>query len=238
MDAQVNDAPKHLRNKINELFTVKRFGNYSKGIFSDNSGLHTLRGINLIDRLPLSTSLKNKVKEIYWLHDIPEIIIFDYTVIQKQDKVLEQKLAEKEKSAAKSLLNDKEQILLAEFNLAEKVLKGKGKNKLPKPEAVIAALVDRIEGNVYFHKYLTKWITSQNYDRKKIPPQKALTYTFRTQELFEKNVAKCKLSKTYMKAAKYLLNYQINKVVKFWKNVSKSKMPQDIKALLKLCTIN
>ncbi len=225
MKDRINEAPQHLRDNIEKLFLVKRFRNYAKGIFFDNTGAHTFRGNDLIDQLPLGPEPKAGIKARFWPHDIPEIITSDYTAIEKQETRLAQRLEEQEEKAAEELLDKQDRRYLAEYNLAAKFLKGEVIEK-PTPEAVISVIVDRVEGNTFFHKSLAGWILSQEYDEDKLPPQQALVYTFSVHELFKQNVPNCELPVEFQQAAEYLLKYQLDEVKNAWKNVPTNRVPQ------------
>ena len=233
MKDRLKKTPEHLRESIKKLFLVIRFGNYAEGIFFDNTGEHTIRGINLIDQLPLSEPAKEEVKKRFWPHDIPEIITQDFTVIQKQDRVLEQNLGEQEEKAAEILLNEQDRLYLAEFNIAKNVLKGINNENIPIPAATIAVITDRVEGNTYFHRSLAMWIISPEYDRSNLPPQPALTYTFEIHELFKQNIQKCKLQEEYKVAAEYLLRLQLDEVENAWTNVPTNRIPEILLNYLK-----
>lgn len=233
MKDELNKTPKHLRENIKKLFSVKRFRNYAEGIFFDNTGEHTIRGINLIDQLPLSESAKEEVKKRYWPHDIPEIITLDFTVIEKQDSVLEQNLRDQEEKAAEILLNEQDLLYLAEFNIAKNVLKGNNNENVPTSAATIAVITDRVEGNTYFHRSLAAWIISSEYDRGKLPPKPALSYTFKIHELFKQNIPICKLQEEYKVAAEYLLRLQLDEVENAWTNVPTNRIPEILLNCLK-----
>ena len=233
MKDRIYEAPQHLRENIEKLFSVQRFRNYEKGIFYDNSGAHTIRGIDLIDILPLSNDSKEAVKARFWPHDVPEIMTLDYTVIEKQDKGLALSLSEQEKSAARILLTEQDQKYLSEFNLAAKVLKGEEDNNVPTPEATIAVIVDRVEGNIFFHISLARWTSSQEYDPDKLPPSQALTYTFVIDELFRQNIPSCNLQGEFQQAAEYLLKYQLDEVKNAWGNVPIERFPSILLDYLK-----
>jgi hypothetical protein len=225
MDKKLIEVPKHLKSDFQKLFLVQRFKTYEGNILKDNTAEHTLRGIALINTLPFDDNSKDKVKAVFWPHDIPEIIISDYTAIEKLDEKLAKSLERKEDEAAKRLLNKQDYLMLNEFNVAAKILKGERTEKIPSPEAVVAYVVDVVEGNTFFHRNITNWIVSDSYNPTHIPSEKALSYTFKMHALFVQNLPKCNLTAGYQKAAEYLLKFQLDEVAKAWVKVPLNLIP-------------
>lgn len=66
-----------------------------------------------------------------------------------------------------------------EIIIAGKVIKGEEVETLPPPEALIAKTVDTVDGDVFFHSELCRWINSDQFNPDGIPAENALSYTFR-----------------------------------------------------------
>ncbi len=119
--------PPDLSELVNSLTAVKRFQfkEYPPNVFIDNTYTHTLRCVGLArsSTLPLNQAL---LERILWVHDIPEILIGDVTVIEKyRDKKIDQKVEKSEEEASRQLLSINDQELLKRFNAASDFLKGK-----------------------------------------------------------------------------------------------------------------
>jgi 5'-deoxynucleotidase YfbR-like HD superfamily hydrolase len=231
MSSNLEHAPDRLQENIHKLFKIKRFSSYEEGIFSNNVGQHTLQCVELASDLPVDPQTQDKIKGILWIHDIPEIITSDRTVIEIEELGLEKDTKLRETKAAKKLLSKSDQKLLVEFNRAHQVLKGNSDEDV-RPEAGIAAIIDRIEGNVEFHRSLSKWCGSDNYERHKLPSSNALRFTLETHNTFTQNLSKCKLRGKLNEAAKTLVDFHLNEASKAWRNVPESRIPKEVKLMI------
>lgn len=234
MIERVSEAPEYLRDKIADLFSVRRFEGYAEGIINDNTGAHTIGGLDIIEQLPINNELKQAIKAYFWIHDLTEIVTGDYDIVKRQDQHLRSKIKGQEKVAAKTLLSEKDQQRLEEFNAAKELLKGKPSKIPTTPEAIIAALVDKIEGNITFHTQLAAWVNSEHYSPQNLPEEFALTYTFVVQNSAKKNLPSCNLGDEHQRAADYLLEFQMSEVVEAWESVPTDRVPPSVAEGLKL----
>jgi 5'-deoxynucleotidase YfbR-like HD superfamily hydrolase len=162
-----------------QSFTIKRYEEgYAEGIFYDSVGSHIFRCADEVEKRPKGDYSKEKVRLYLLIHDLHEIVTSDFTAIQKEDSALSQKLEALEKEAIQTILPESYWSILDEFDNAGKLLKGEDLEVTPPPEAIIAKVIDTFDGDVFFHKALSKWVSSEQYDSDKIPSEQALSYIF------------------------------------------------------------
>lgn len=220
------DAPKDIRNAILQLIFVPRFGDYKEGLFRDSTGAHVIRCIEMAKKLPLDEDMKLAIARYLWIHDIPEIIITDYTSLRKEDPEFARRLEIKEGEAARKLLSLQDNRLLIQFNAVGHLLRGKkDKNALPFREALLAKIIDLVDGNDFFNKELTFWINSSEYNQSDIPPETALTYTFRSFRTTYRSLSNLGLPERFYKVAKDLLIEELTQVVGYWQDVPMRRIP-------------
>ena len=102
------------------------------------------------------------------VHDIPEAIITDVTVIEKDlNPDLAAQLEQAEIAAAPQLLHEDDIKLLDEFNAAGRFLKGDSQAvESVTSTGILAKVLDSIDGNIGFHFFVTEWIKSR---KQKLP---------------------------------------------------------------------
>lgn len=215
--------PEDIKAAVLQSFLIPRFTRiYHEGIFRDSTGKHTLRCVEIANSLNLSEIDTLKLERMLWIHDLAEIVTSDYSVVQKQsDPDLSTDVNKREAQAAIMILSEPDQKLFNEFN--------EGLT----PIALIAKTIDRIEGNMYFHRELVCWINSTEYIQSHIPKYEALQYSF---EYHAKSVAALSLLPDleirYKQTIQSLLKVQARTICKVWKTVPENKIPVPIKSRL------
>jgi len=213
-------VPQDISGLVLKSFDVPRFTRiYHEGIFIDNTGDHTVRCVEIAEQLTLPADDLSKLIRMLWVHDLPEIITSDYSIIQKNsDPNLDQNIKRRETLAARKILNPNDQLLFEEFN--------KGLT----PVAMVAKTIDRTEGNMFFHRSLTRWIMSGEYNPLYVPKDEALRYSY---QYYKKTLQSLPafqyLNPTYLKTIQGLLNTQIESIKGYWKAVTEERIPSTIK---------
>lgn len=228
--------PKELTNQLDSLKKVKRFGfKEYPSVLKDNTRDHTLRCVYMA----INTEFKKKfnTKQLLrtlWIHDIPELITNDITVIEKyRSPEVEERFHIEELAAAKKLLNKKDIDLLKSFNDAHTFLKGKaGLHDCVSEEALLAKIIDNSEGNMAFHYLVSKWVNSKDYDPNSLPPKDSLQHTFLTNKNFTKRIKEDKqiVNKEELIGFIYAV---LDNIRLMWGKVPNYKIPVDVKVHLK-----
>jgi len=229
-------VPNDLKFLVSQLFEINRFTDekYPPGIFFDNVGEHTFRLVALADTVKIYGVNNSTLKRMLWIHDIPELITGEYIAPRKQnDKNLAELLEREEIEAAGNLLNINDVGLIESFNLSGKHLKGEIYSGDVTKEGIVACTLDKIDGNMFFHYSMAKWVNIGHGERE-IPSKTAMEFTFKQRNLFLKNLGKLPNEyESVVNTCENLLNYQVNFVVDCWKSVDEGKRPQIIKDQLK-----
>lgn len=223
--SQVSSIPKDLEDHIEKLSTVARFASkgYPKHVFKGlNTRVHTLKCTYLAGILDIPNKIdRHKLSRILWIHDIPEIITEDITVIDKQnDKNAENEFYYRELIAGRRLLNDSDLLMLVNFNIANYFLSGKI-DFAPEDVFILAKIIDAGEGNMTYHYTLTNWIKSDSYNKDQLPNIASRSHAFKKMKIYKSQV-----SDEY---SHNLINEILNNVCGFWERVPDSRVPQDIK---------
>ena len=93
---------------------------------------------------------------------------------------------------------------------------------------LIAYVLDKIDGNMFFHYTLAKWVAAGNGERK-IPSVAALEFTFKQRNQFTQALERAKaLFPGAVDCCQFLLDYQIKYMVEAWRDVPENKRPQII----------
>jgi 5'-deoxynucleotidase YfbR-like HD superfamily hydrolase len=228
--------PDDIKDLVFALKKIVRFNNpiYPKGIFLDNDYEHSARCVDYL-RLPLIKGIRDgKSKRMLWIHDIPELITGDVLAMFKgldgsannnDDDGMDELVA------AKKLLKSSDFELFKEFYASENFLKSGGNSKINiSAEGLVANIIDKIDGNMYFHFYLTKWLVAGN-DINLFKNFDALAYSFRQKEVFFRSLSKVEnYYPSAVNVCRYLLNFQINYIKSLWdtgyleKTIQKSEM--------------
>lgn len=228
-------VPLDIAEKINSLENVARFQfkEYPKDVIIDNTRNHTLRCINLANTVDFGIS-KDTILRTLWIHDIPELITNDITVVEKYRKEnAEKKFEIDELKAAKELLSKDDQLLLEKFNHANNFLKG---NTVVDADTsfidfIIAKIIDNSEGNLTFHYYISKWVASDTYDEKLLPPIDSLKHSFVTNIKFIDKIKK-ELPKEQNEMLIKFIELVLETITRFWNEVPVEKIPDVIKGYI------
>jgi len=224
--------PKELQELVKQCYSIPRFTRiYREGIFDDDTGSHIARCVNRADKVDINLTDKETVKLILWVHDLPEIEISDYSVIQKiGDRELNNKLEISELEVAKKIIPDKFFDYFVDFKNAEDLLSGKTPKKIPSKHALIAKMIDSIDGNETFHQQLTDWIVSERFKPEDLPQQGALEYSFDHCVKIHKLIAKSpEIFVDFVFLAKNMLSDEISSIAKYWGRVENAIIPDTIK---------
>jgi len=223
---------------IERLKNIKRFDNskYPKNVFIDDVKSHTLRTVLMIHKLNITPNVKTKLVRTIFIHDIPEVLFRDVTALEKrQNPKLIPDISREERLAAYKLLSKKDFELFEDFRIAYDYLEGDNSAKsLVKSWALLANVLDRSEGNLFYHYYLTKWINSVSYDSKKLPPLISINHSFLQHKLYLRQITALKHVKSkYKNLALNIWNTRIKKIRGYWMNVNdKTKIPKKLSKLL------
>ncbi len=131
---------------------------------------------------------KPLVKRISVVHDIHELATSDTVGPDKGKAGLSScELASQEWLSAEGLLEPQDFLLWKMFDLADSTLKA-GHPITPHrilPEAFIAVVVDKHDGNTTFTSLLTSWMKSDHYDPDvPLPPKRTLEFSFTQYQIF------------------------------------------------------
>ena len=225
------EAPEDIQDAILQSLTIPRYTRiYREGIFRDSTGAHTIRCVEAAKKLLLPGELKDKIIRILWIHDLPEIITTDFSVIQKESNPeISEKLEKKEIEAATLLLSKSDQILLDDFNNADSYLKGIRTNKIPGLESMFAKVIDTIDGNTFFHRELSLWVVSDEFESSGIPNNASLIYSFKVYRIYTQNLNIHPSLDDYQKTAKILLRNQLSQITHYWESIPESRKPDVLK---------
>jgi hypothetical protein len=84
MSKRVIYAPLDIEKLVAQAYAIPRYkGSYKEGIFVDNLGKHLERGIVKIRNLKADKEFRIMCEEIFWVHDLPGIVLGDVTTIDK-----------------------------------------------------------------------------------------------------------------------------------------------------------
>lgn len=202
----------------------KRFVHY--GIIHDDVFDHTLACKEMTDGLVLSQRSKQLVKEILSLHDKPEVYAeSDVVVIVKEaNKQVADKAKQDENEMAAFLFGKKESRLWKEFENAERFLSGEKVRRIM-PEAVIAKVIDIVEGNKTFHEQVANWVYSPDYEPERMPPESALLYTTKKYRQIESLLINSGLDEETRETVNTLLVNQMRYIYERWETVPTEKIP-------------
>ncbi len=223
--------PKELKNHINSLKKIPRFqlNEYPKGVIKDSTKEHTLKCIHLANTINFKIQKKKLIRTL-WIHDIPELIIKDITVIEKNRKPrLSEELDNQEVEAAKILLNETDRELLTQFNKAYEILKGKEKWTGQVPlEMLLGKIIDNTDGNITFHYFVSKWTASSSYKKEEMFPMDSLEYSFLTNRKFSKFI-KAHFPKEQQEILLHFIDVTLENIHHLWKNVPEKRIPKELK---------
>jgi len=227
--------PNDLCELVNSLTTVKRFQfkEYPPNVIIDDTHTHTLRCVELarVSKLALNQSL---LERILWIHDIPEILIGDTTVIEKyRDKKTDQKIEKNELEASRLLLSSNDQELLKRFNAASDFLKGRMRwdESTIGFEAITAKLIDNSEGNMTFHHFIANWVRSDRFEKNLMPPLDSLVHAFITNLKFKEAVEK-NLSKDRCEVILPFISCVLENIRACWNKIPSSRIPSELSKYL------
>jgi len=226
------EIPEDISQHIEELKKVKRaqFKEYPEGVFEDDTRNHTLKCVYIAKKVADERVFLDTVRTL-WIHDIPELITGDLTVIEKyRDSTSAKKFEKEELDAAKKLLTPRDQELLIDFNNASKLLKNKPNqnNKKASPSSLLAKIIDNSEGNLMYHYCFTKWFKSKKYDQSNLPPKDSLQHTFITNEKFLQTIEQ-KIQGSEKEVLVNFIKAVLVNAKRFWKEVPSERIPTVVK---------
>lgn len=162
LDKYLEDTPKVIR------YNDER---YPKGMIEDSLCQHINRLRLYVPQLPFPKETLEKMDRIFLVHDLPETITGDVTTVIKQERDLTGK---DEHEVAQEIFSPKDLEIFENFEQAGDYLKGQTITK-PDNLSTITFIIDFIDGSVYFHQKVAKWIKNGNSTT---PQDSALIYTF------------------------------------------------------------
>jgi hypothetical protein len=222
-----------LENELESTKKVRRYDDkqYPQRMIRDTLYDHMVRGSAIIRELSNKCIERDDVSTLHhmwFVHDLPEIITKDTPVIaSKQTPEAEEieivRLLFYDNPRGNELLN----LFLRQKDAGD-YLKGEDFNHEIDPLGVLMKVIDAIDGNLYFHQKLYKWIENGNAQ---LPPQKALTWAFDQRERYLSRIYELPDSK-YKNLSIDLLNYQIDYIQKLWGTADIKMMPDALYAKL------
>lgn len=220
--------PADLAGLVHELFTLSRFVDprYPPGIFFDNVGLHETRLVTIAGLNNLPGINRDKLIRMLWVHDIPELVIGEHISPAKEaNKKLAADLVAAELKAADKLLQPSDIRLLKEFNSSSALLKSETRDlQAVSAEGLVAVCQDKIDGNMFFHWSLAKWLAAGG-DQGSLG-RTGMAYTFEQKQTFQKSLEL--VTEKWSRAVTVctgLLDYQIRFIVDAWKQVLTDRIP-------------
>jgi len=226
-ERQLPDSPADIAGLVRQMRGIFRFvdAKYPPGIFDDNDALHTKRLVAMAEgTMGIKGVSLERLTRMLWIHDIPELEAGDIIAPVKAQN--SSAVAEQERRSAVRLLKPDDLALFDDFNQAGRFLK---EDDCPSegvsPEGLVANVMDKIDGNMYFHFALARWV-SAGVGEREIPSRTALAYTFGQRELFLKHLKAVEARiPDVVGICRYLLDYQIAYVVGVWNGVVEAKRP-------------
>lgn len=204
---------------LSDTKKVNRYSDprYPKGMVSDRLCDHIVRLRKMASHLPLTNKDIKNIDRIILVHDLPETVLGDITAILKKEKQLD---TGDELSVAKDILNSKDFALYTQFTQAENFLYGTD-TLAPSHNAAIAKILDSLEGSMYFHTAVAKWIVDGNTT---LPPQVALRYFYDVVLEYRNKIQDKKLKEL----ASTLIDQASNYIELLWAK-NEQKMPKIMK---------
>jgi hypothetical protein len=209
----------YLEPYLKDTNNVKRYidPRYPKGLVYDRLSDHIVRLRFMVEKLPLSIKDREYIDRMILVHDLPETILGDITAIIKKEKTIG---TGGEIAVAKKMLNKKDFLLYKQFSDAEDYLLSNSRRKVDE-RALIAKTLDSIEGSLFFHTAVAKWIQDGH---KKMPPDSGASYFFDFILGFANKTHDAKTNKIISKLLLYACNY----ISDLWSD-NERKMPEYIK---------
>ncbi len=154
---------------------------YPPGIIVNNLLVHKRRGVWIIRKLKqilrdfldwqalnqlLTPELLAETERTFWLHDIAETVdVKDATLFAKyHNRCMAEIIREQERAFAKKHFVAEDQRLIAAYEAAGDYLKhGEGSPANLTPAAVLAKVVDLVEGSITFHRALSTWASDPEF---------------------------------------------------------------------------
>ncbi len=228
--------PEDIKDYIDKIENVRRFSHTAKQypeMIVDNSKMHTIRCA--FRAASLYPTQKDLIRTL-WIHDIPEHVAdTDTSAVERYNNPeIARKSENKEKTVAKTVLSKSDYVLFEDFVLAEDFLRRMGSNIPKNQQALVANVIDYIDGNLVGSYYLTKWLKNHEYDGK-IPSGKALEYILDIRENTIKAIEKPKVNKEIRDNIHYLIGRQLQVAVSLWSFVEEDRIPETMRTeLLKM----
>jgi hypothetical protein len=133
--------------------------------------------------------------------------------------------------------------LWEEFYWAGEALRGRARGRKVSEEAVIAKIIDLVDGNEMFHVWVAGWYAfSPDYEKSQISDD-ALVYTMKAYRQYRENLPNLGLGPEMQAIAEDLLVEQLQWVVNQWSIVPVERTPPILKERLvwaqrELCLVN
>jgi hypothetical protein len=234
MPTQQN-IPDDLVDLVLQLREVKRFQSscYPPGLIQDTVYNHVFRCVSLAETLsPLYQEPDfpvdlNLLKRLLWLHDLVEIGL-DADVLapdKRQNPMLEAKTEKQEIATARRLLSSVDFKLWQTFETAKKVLQGDTHEEVI-IEALIARIIDVLDGNITFNRSLVRYLASRATPT--TFPDHALTYAFETNNTYQHALQ----HRPHWQSLSNLLVSERIYIQALWQAVTPSRIPPALKSHL------
>jgi|GEM_PF-6101730 len=153
-------APEDIRAYIDQLSQVRRYNHLlakRPGLIDDNSKVHTLRCVYRSSTISFSSQY---LVRLMWIHDIPEYTeSIDLSAVERDKDptlAIDQEVAEAK--VAQKIFTAPDLASYKDFQLAEEFLRRAG-SVLPKDQqALLANVIDLLDGNLVFAFYYALWL--------------------------------------------------------------------------------
>ncbi|NMB91646.1 HD domain-containing protein [candidate division WWE3 bacterium] len=163
----------YIESYLKDTVNVKRYmdSRYPEGMVSDRLCDHIVRLRLMALHLPMPSEDRKQIDRMIIVHDLPEIVVGDVTAIIKKERSLS---TDDEVAVAEKMLNERDFALYSQFSQAEDYLLG---NSLVAScdNAIIAKVLDSLEGSMYFHYAISKWAKA---GQMQLPPGCSMEYFF------------------------------------------------------------
>lgn len=207
-----------------QSYTVARFmdDDYG-GIIKESVGQHIDACVAMIKGFSLPYGVDGDILiQLLELHDLPEIgSDHDDTAVAKLEEMVAVRADKREEKMAKKLFTGDQLALYDDFNRAGKWLRGKTWEQNFLPESLVAQLVDKIQGNQYFHREWSKWVMGPDYNPAFVMKHSAKTFTAVQYQQFMNTLCNYQGYEDVLVFCRGLLDEEMKTIDSYWEEVRK-----------------
>jgi len=231
--------PQDIKKYIDKLEGVKRFNHFSDkspGMIDDNSKAHTIRCAYRAATIPFNHP---DLERTLWIHDVPEYTdAVDLSAVERyENHDVAKKQEEAENEVAKKVFNESDYELFQNFHIAEDFLRRAGKKVPDKQQALVANVVDVLDGNLVFIYFYTKWVQNQSNGNED-DIKTTFKYGLEIRKKMLKAAENPQVKPEIRDAMYFLFNGYVKVALDLWNKVDEDKVPQGMKPeILKLKTL-